>query len=105
MLEGEFVQLPVSRDLWRGNVRSPKATDNVDPVTAPRPFAKIDEAMASILAASKGANILTCTWCGLQSADKAMREHLKKDHASVVEPPTDEQIAAATLAASTPASK
>ena len=90
-----LVQL-VNKDLWRGHERAPKLRENVIvPDNTPRPFAKIDEAMASILNAAKGANILTCSWCGFQTGDKDMREHLKKNHASVVEPPTNEQLALA----------
>ena len=95
--ERMLTQLPVSKDLWRGFEYKPKeVASNVPTDNAPRPFAKLDEAMAAILKTSAGANLLTCTWCGLQSDTKAMREHLKKNHASVVEPPTEEQIYAAS---------
>lgn len=94
MAEVPMVQL-INGDLYRGFVYNPVARENVEKTDAPRPFAKIDEAMASILKASKGAKELTCTWCGFQSSDTQMREHLKKNHPSVVEPPSDEQIMAA----------
>lgn len=91
----ELVQLP-NGDLWRGHDRNLTREDNVDKTNAPRPFAKIDEAMSAILKNAKGHRDLTCLWCGLQSGDKEMREHLKKDHASVVNPPSDEQLIMAT---------
>ena len=95
--ERVLTQLPVSKDLWKGFDYKPKDVEvNVPMDNAPRPFAKLDEAMAAILKASAGANLLTCTWCGLQSDTKAMRDHLKKNHPSVVEPPTEEQIFAAS---------
>jgi hypothetical protein len=96
MSESILIQLP-NKDLWRGHKHKQVETNsNVDISPAPRPFAKIDAAMAAILQASKGAKLLSCLWCGLQHDDKQMREHLKKDHPTVVEPPTEEQILAAS---------
>lgn len=95
MSQNELVVLP-NKDLWRGHVRQPKATDNVPAVDdASRPFAKLDEVMASIMKASAGAKELTCIYCGLQFETAGMRDHLKKNHASQVEPPTDAQLMAA----------
>lgn len=93
--ERALVQLP-NGDLWRGYERTAKTEDNVAmPADAPRPFAKIDEAMSNIQIAAKGNSTLTCTWCGLQGDGKQMREHLKTSHPSIVQPPTDEQLAVA----------
>lgn len=97
-MSDQLIQLP-NRDLWRGHTRQPRVTDNVVFNTeTPRPFAKIDEAMAQMLKLGNGAKELTCLWCGLQFGDASMREHLKKSHSSVVEPPTDDRIAAALAA-------
>lgn len=92
----DLVVLP-NKDLWRGHVRLPVATDNVAVVSAgERPFSKLDEAMAAIMKASAGARELSCIYCGLQFETANMREHLKKNHASVVEPPTDAQLVEAS---------
>lgn len=96
----ELVQLP-NKDLWRGHTYKAKGESNIDTTPDPRPFAKIDAAMAAILQHASGNPSLTCLWCGTQGDSKEMREHLKTSHPSIVEPPTNEQIAAAALAANT----
>src|SRR5687767_3248510 len=91
-METSLVVLP-NKDLWRGHIRKPKGVDNVPQILPDeRPFSKLDEAMANILNVSAGAKELTCTYCGLQFDTVNMREHLKKNHASVVEPPTDAML-------------
>lgn len=97
MANNELIQLP-NKDLWRGHTRQPRPSDNVTLGDVPRPFAKIDEAVAQMLKLANGARELTCLWCGLQMESQPMREHLKKNHASVVEPPTDDRVAAALAA-------
>lgn len=93
-----LIPLP-NRDLWRGHVYKyrPNA-GNVDGTVQNRPFAKIDAAMAAILSHAAGNATLTCLWCGMQNGTEEMREHLKSAHPSVVEPPTDAQIAMALQA-------
>lgn len=90
----ELVQL-VNKDLWRGRAIDAKtnpAPTSV-PVTSESPQHPLDRAMATVLAASAGAQTLTCVWCGLQGDPTFMREHLKKDHKSVVEPAVDAAVA------------
>jgi hypothetical protein len=91
MANNELVVLP-NKDLWRGHVRKPKSEDNVAQVEETRPFAKLDEVMASIMKVSAGAKELSCIYCGLQFETAGMRDHLKKNHASAVEPPSDAQL-------------
>lgn len=91
-----LIQLP-NGDLWRGHEYKKTGEGNVDITPLPRPFGKLDAAMAAILQFSNGNPNLTCVWCGLQGDTKFMREHLKKDHASIVEPPSEAQLAAAAI--------
>lgn len=86
----EQLQLLPNGDLHRGikleNFAQPNIDTEVIPATAGNP---LNRAMSQILQAAKGGHALTCLWCGLQydsqGSEKDMREHLKKDHPSVVE--------------------
>lgn len=86
--EEHLVPLP-NGDLHRG-FKSKFADANIDveviPETAGNP---LDRAMAKCLKAAKGGHALTCLWCGLQydthNSEKDLREHLKKDHPTVVD--------------------
>ena len=92
-MEKQLIVLP-NKDLWRGHERKPKNTDNVVFAEGVEKPAKIDEVMASILKASAGAKELSCIYCGLQFETVGMREHLKKEHRSAIEPPTEAEILA-----------
>lgn len=96
MSEKELIQLP-NKDLWRGRQEDVVPQDNLEGV--PSTPAPIDSAMASILLASKGASVLTCTRCGQQYNESSMREHLRQAHPSWINPPSTEELvlAAATL--------
>lgn len=77
-------------DLHRGIKLENKAKPNIDVQVIPDDMANpLNKAMAEILQAAKGGHALTCLHCGLQydghGSEKDMREHMKKDHASVVE--------------------
>lgn len=86
--EDHLVPLP-NGDLHRG-MRNRVVNANIDveaiPDNAGNP---LDRAMAKILTAAKGGHNLVCLWCGLSydgaNSEKSVREHLKTDHASVVE--------------------
>jgi hypothetical protein len=103
MSERPLVLLP-NRDLWRGYSREVPELPNVEATSLPRPFQKLDEAVESILQNAKGGHQLTCVWCGTQfpvQAVKQLREHLKDQHPSQVNPPTEKDLqAAAALMAS-----
>lgn len=96
MTEGRLIQLP-NKDLWRGFSYKEKSSEgNVDITPLPRPFEKLDKAMAAIQkAAPLGSSQLTCLWCGLQGDSKYMRDHLKTNHSTVVEPPSEAELALA----------
>lgn len=86
--EGQLILLP-NKDLHRGiQVDHSKSNIDVDvlPVEMGNP---LNVAMAKILKAAQGGHALTCLWCGLQwqgqKSEDNIREHLKKDHPTVVE--------------------
>jgi len=63
----------------------------------------MNRAMAAVLAAAKGSRALPCLWCG-QTFDGALpekniREHLEKNHPSVVGKQVDAPVIMAALAA------
>lgn len=87
--EDELRLLP-NGDLHRGIKLEDAKKPNIDVEVIPKHMQNpIDRAIARILEAAKGGHELTCLWCGIQypahSSDnyKELREHLKKDHASV----------------------
>lgn len=86
-IETHLIPLP-NGDLHRGfKANSPLA--NIDVEVIPESSANpLDRAVAKCLTAAKGGEPLTCLWCGLQygsrGGEKDLREHLKKDHASIV---------------------
>lgn len=87
--EGQLVLLP-NKDLHRGLKMEDAKKPNIDvEVLSPNSGNPLNVAMAKILTAAKGGHALTCLWCGLQwdgqGAEKDIREHLKKDHPSVVD--------------------
>ena len=91
----DLVMLP-NRDLWRGhNYKARVDTSNVEIKNEPRPFSRLDEILATQMRLANGHSELTCLWCGTQCGVKEMREHLKAQHASVVNPPTDAELMAA----------
>lgn len=86
--EEHLVPLP-NGDLHRG-FRKQSAQDNIDVEVIPESMVNpLDRAVSKCLLAAKDGNPLTCLWCGLQygvqNGEKDLREHLKKDHASIVE--------------------
>lgn len=86
----EQLQLLPSGDLHRGIRLANAAKPNIDTEVIPESMGNpLNRAMAQILAAAKGGHALTCLWCGLQwdgqMAEKDVREHIKKDHPSIVE--------------------
>jgi len=107
-MEEHLVPLP-NGDLHRGFKNLTKAGANIDAdtVVIPDSFGNpLDRAMSKILTAAKDGYPLTCIWCGLQwgipgpenlGAEKLIREHLKKDHPSIVE--GHDKIVAETLMA------
>ena len=111
MTQLELIQLP-NKDLWRGRrpVDADVPVQGVEAASATQaPISLIDKAMAAILTFSAGASELSCLWCGLQGDSVFMRNHLKAQHKSVVEPARDAEIALAdaqsareALAAATP---
>jgi hypothetical protein len=92
-LEEHLIPLP-NGDLHRG-FKNRASLANIDVDVIPDNMGNpLDRAMAKILKAATGGNALTCLWCGLQwgvpgaqntGQEQAVREHLKKDHPSVVE--------------------
>lgn len=89
--EGQLVLLP-NKDLHRGLKMEDARKPNIDAYTETIPADAgnpLNVAMAKILTAAQGGHALTCLWCGLQwqgqAAEKDIREHLKKEHSSVVE--------------------
>lgn len=79
-------------DLYRAGPGRPERPDNM---RAEGP-SKIDSAMANILTAAKGSNVLTCVWCGQQFVgEKATREHLGEFHKMAVKPISPEEAALA----------
>ena len=99
-LEDHLVPLP-NGDLHRG-MRNHKHVNNIDVDVIPESMGNpLDRAMAKILKAANGGHQLTCLWCGIQfgaNSEKDIREHLKKDHASVVEGWKDQESAVLTMA-------
>jgi hypothetical protein len=90
MEANEQLMLLPNGDLHRGLKLEDANRPNIDVEVIPETFGNpLNVKMAEILRAAKGGHALTCLWCGLQynghGAEKDMREHLKKDHASVVE--------------------
>lgn len=86
----EQLNLLPNGDLHRGIHLDQSALANIDVEVLPETFGNpLNRAVAKILNAAKGGHALTCLWCGLQwqgqGAEKEVREHLKKDHESVVE--------------------
>ena len=86
----EQLQLLPNGDLHRGIHLERTALANLDVEVIPESFGNpLNRAMAQILKAAKGGHALTCLWCGLQwdgqMAEKDIRAHLTKDHATVVE--------------------
>jgi len=83
---GKLTLLP-NGDLHRGLRMEDARNPNID-VTVIEAANPLNRIMAEILLAAKGGHNLTCTRCGLQwngqNAEKDIREHLKKDHASLV---------------------
>lgn len=76
-------------DLHRGIRLDQSAAANIDVEVISEEFANpLNKAMAQVLKAAKGGHELTCLWCGLQfggaGGESSLREHLKKDHPSVV---------------------
>jgi len=87
---GDELQLLPNGDLHRGIRLENSAKPNIDAeVISENAGNPMNRAMAKILTAAKGGHALTCLWCGLQwdgqGAEKDVRDHLKKDHGSVVE--------------------
>lgn len=91
-MEEHLVPLP-NGDLHRGFKTKPDINLDVDKVPEAL-INPLDRAIAKCLQAAKGGEPLTCLWCGMQygvmgpqnlGAEKMLRDHLKKDHASVVE--------------------
>lgn len=84
--EDHLVPLP-NGDLHRG-MRNRKNVTNIDTEVIPDSMGNpLDRAMAKILTAAKGGNMVTCLWCGLQwgsNSEKDVRQHLKDSHPSVV---------------------
>ena len=79
-------------DLYRAGPNRPERPDNM---RAEGP-SKLDSAMANILKAAKGSNLLTCIWCGQQfTGEKATREHLGEFHKMAIKPITAEEAALA----------
>jgi hypothetical protein len=94
-MEEHLVPLP-NGDLHRGfKHQLAEANIDVDTEVIPETMGNpLDRAMAMVLKAAKDGHPLTCIWCGLQwgipgpqnlGAEQQIREHLKKDHPSVVE--------------------
>lgn len=88
-LSDEELHVLPNGDLHRG-IQVKKEVANVDTISVPETSGNpLNRAMARILEAAKGGHALTCLWCGIQwdgaGAEKDVREHLKKDHASVIE--------------------
>lgn len=86
----EQLQLLPNGDLHRGIRLENSAKSNIDTEVIPESFGNpLNRALSQILKAAKGGHALTCLWCGLQydgqNSEKDIREHLKKDHATVVE--------------------
>lgn len=91
-----LTQLP-NGDLWRGAVAEAPTTNVEAPVDAAR-----TAAMDAIVASAKGANELTCLWCGHQlpaSAYNEMQKHVETQHPIASAPPADVDKLAAALAA------
>lgn len=90
MKSEQQVMLLPNGDLHRGVKLDMSAKSNIDVEVIPDTMANpLNRAMSQILLAAKGGHALTCLWCGLQydghGSEKDMREHLKKDHPTVVE--------------------
>lgn len=88
--QDEQLQLLPNGDLHRGIRLENFAQPNIEAEVLPDSFGNpLNRAMAQILKAAKGGHALTCLWCGLQydgmGSEKDIRDHLKKDHASIVE--------------------
>lgn len=86
----EQLQLLPNGDLHRGIKLENKSKPNIDVEVIPDSLQNpLNRAVSQILTAAKGGHALTCLWCGLQydghGAEKAVREHLKENHPSVVE--------------------
>ena len=82
----ELVQLP-NKDLWRGHTREPVVEETeFSQIVAEEEQDPLNRAMAKVLASSQGAQTLTCVWCGYQSAEQPMRDHIRSSHKAVVEP-------------------
>src|SRR5438445_308145 len=87
--EDQLFPLP-NGDLYRGLRLGNTDKANIDTEVLPESMGNpLNRAIAQILKAAKGGHNLTCLWCGLQwngqGAEHDVREHLKKDHPSVVE--------------------
>lgn len=86
----ERLQVLPNGDLHRGIRLADANKPNIDTEVIPETFGNpLNRAVAQILKAAKGGHALTCLWCGLQydqqGAEKEIRQHLIKDHPSVVE--------------------
>lgn len=97
----ELIQLP-NKDLWRGYEHK-EATATAVEVVPPTDLTPMDRAMLAVTAAAKGAKFLSCLWCGQQFNDSGMREHLLKNHKSIVDPAPDAAIALADKMNAAPA--
>lgn len=90
MSADDQLQLLPNGDLHRGIRLENSAKPNIDTEVLPDSFGNpLNRAMSQVLKAAKGGHSLTCLWCGVQfdgqHSEKDIRDHLKKDHASVVE--------------------
>ena len=94
MARDGFIQLP-NGDLWRGSKVHEEQPMSAEDQATLNQGAPIDRAMSAMLIAAKGSQTLTCFWCDQQFAERPMREHLRTNHKSVVEPAPAAAVAVA----------
>ena len=93
----ELIQLP-NKDLWRGRSNDAPVTESIIEVPSPDAnLSPMDKALAAIVASAKGSSVLSCLWCGQQGDRTWVKEHLVKNHGSVIEPSNAAQVALAEL--------
>lgn len=102
MSEERLIPLP-NGDLHRG-MRDRSAVPNTE-IEHMESMDPMNKAVAEVLKSAKGAQTLTCLWCGLQfegqHSEKAIRDHLERDHPSVVKRADSSSVLMAALANAT----
>jgi len=88
-------------DLWRGHkeIESPNTKPTLTEVAlVVEELSPIDKAMENVTFSARGANELSCLWCGMQGKYDWMKQHIVERHNSIINPSTNAEMAMHELA-------